>query len=469
MGEPRSSLKKFDVPLEEATSASPEALQFLAKAFRQHFSSDQSGTIALYERAIDIDPNFALAYASVGIPYMMRGNLPKAIQNETKAFELRNRLTGQLKYLAETLYYNIGLGDLVTPLPIYQEWVRTFPLDGVAHTNYSGELYQLGRYDEAAAEAREGIRLMPQLGLGGYASLMYSTVYAGRLEEAKLIAAEAMAKQRDDWGIHGMLHLIAFLQHDDAIMHAEEEWLDAHTRPGYAAYVSAYYGRFGDSRRRTEEIEKQVGSTSVIADALYDRLALDEAEVGDLASVERILKVRFPPRQPQAALSDLALALARTGHAQEGESMAAAFDHLAPHGTLMQFYTLPTIRASIKLSQNDPAGAVRLLEPARDYELTDASGFNSVYPAYIRGLAYLKLGQGDAAAHEFQKLIDHPAIVGRDVIGALAHLQMGRAQAMSGNRDAARGSYQDFLKIWKDADPDIPIYKQAKAEYASLL
>jgi tetratricopeptide (TPR) repeat protein len=202
---------------------------------------------------------------------------------------------------------------------------------------------------------------------------------------------------------------------------------------------------------------------------LYDRLALDEAEVGDLASVERILKVRFPHRQPQAALSDLALALARTGHAQEGESMAAAFDHLAPHGTLMQFYTLPTIRASIKLSQNDPAGAVRLLEPARDYELTDASGFNSVYPAYIRGLAYLKLGQGDAAAHEFQKLIDHPAIVGRDVIGALAHLQMGRAQAMSGNRDAARGSYQDFLKIWKDAYPDIPIYKQAKAEYASLL
>ena len=469
MGESRASLKKFDVPLEMATSASPEALQFLAKAFRQHVSPDVSGTIALYERAIDIDPNFALAYASVGTQYLQMGNMPKAIQNETKAYELRYRLTGQLKYLAETLYYDAGLQDLITALPIYQEWLQTFPLDGVAHHNYAGELYLLGRYDESAAEAREAIRLMPQLGVGGYSALIYSTVYAGRLEEAKLIAAEAKAKKWDDWRVHVMLHLIAFLQNDDPTMHAEEQWLDAHGHPGYAAYVSAYYGRFGDSLRRTEEIEKQVGSTSVIADGLYDRLALNEAEVGELGSVERILKRRFPPRQPQAAVTDLALALARTGHAQEAESMAAGFDHTLPHHTLVQFYTLPTIRAAIKLSQNDPAGAIRLLEPTRDYEFVDAPGFDSIYPAYIRGLAYLKLGQGDPAAHEFQKLIDHPAIVGRDVIGALAHLQMGRAQAMSGNRDAARGSYQDFLKIWKDADPDIPIYKQAKAEYASLL
>jgi tetratricopeptide (TPR) repeat protein len=148
--------------------------------------------------------------------------------------------------------------------------------------------------------------------------------------------------------------------------------------------------------------------------------------------------------------------------------MAEVISHESPQNTLVQYYSLPVIRAASKLSEKNPEAAIEILRPAEKYELALPDGFTSVYPAYLRGLAYLQLGQGRQAATEFQKLLDHPAIVGRNVIGALSHLQIGRAQMMAGDKDAARKAYQDFLTIWKDADPDVPIYKQAKAEFAKL-
>jgi tetratricopeptide (TPR) repeat protein len=165
---------------------------------------------------------------------------------------------------------------------------------------------------------------------------------------------------------------------------------------------------------------------------------------------------------------DLALLLARSGQIEEAEKLAEEINRESPQDTLVQYYQLPTIRAAIKLHQKDPTTAIKILRPAEKYDLAYPDSFNSVYPAYIRGLAYVQLSQGRQAAVEFQKLLDHPAIVGRDVTGALAHLQIGRAQAMMGDNAAARKSYQDFLTLWKDADPDIPIFKEAKAEYAKL-
>ena len=164
----------------------------------------------------------------------------------------------------------------------------------------------------------------------------------------------------------------------------------------------------------------------------------------------------------------LALAFARTGNTEQARKMADALDQDYPLDTLVQNYSLPTIRAAMKSNANDPAGAIAALQPSLKYELSYNWSFNSLYPAYIRGLSYLQLGQGRLAAAEFQKLVDHRGLVGIDVIGVLAHLQMARAQKMMGDEDSAHKWYEDFLALWKDADPDIPIYQQAKAEYARL-
>jgi len=475
MGEPEESLRKFGKPLELATSSSPEALQLLARAFRQHRSpTDRAATLSMYERAIDIDPSFALAYASVGTLYLADGNTTQAIAKEKKAYELRDRLTGQLKFLAETLYYAIGTGDLEQAFPVYQEWVKTFPLDGVAHNNFALELYFLARYDQAAAEAREAIRLMPMQGVGSYWPLMASTAYANRLDEAKVIFAQAQAKKVDSPEMHDLRHMIAFLQHDESAMREELTWLGgrkagaARQREGE---VQAFYGHFDAARRllrhQFEDSAENAASPFLLPAFVLD-LGLQEAEVGNTTAAQRLGKDSTQLRKNRGAEVDLALLLARSGQIEQAEKLAEKINRESPQDTLVQYYQLRTIRAAIKLHQKDPVTAIKILRPAGKYDLAYPDSFNSVYPAYIRGLAYLRLNQGRQAAVEFQKLLDHPAIVGRHVTGALAHLQIGRAWAMMGDNAAARKSYQDFLTLWKDADPDLPIFREAQAEFAKL-
>ena len=475
MGEPSESVRKFNQPLELATSASPEALQLVARGFKQHMSRDSAGTISLYERATDIDPFFALAYASVGTIYMENGDYAKALANETKAFQLRDRLTGQLKYLAETLYYSVGLGDVRAATPVYQEWVRTFPLDGVAHMNFAANLYYLGKYDEAAAEAREAERLMPQLlGTGAYYDQMSSETFGNRLEEAKATFSTAQARGVDDSNLHSLRHLIAFLQHDDFAMRQELTWLTNHnaTVRSLGADTSAllYYGHFNETRTLMQQA-KDLGANKTTANdfrhwELYR--ALQYISVEEWADAQQTLKDSAPFDRSRGGQLMLALASAELGDVGRAEKLVESINQQAPQDTMVQFYCLPAIRATIELQRHNPAAAIEILQPAEQYEYALPNYFSDMYPTYIRGLAYLQLGQGQAASVEFQKMLDHPAIVGRDVIGALAHLQLGRAQAMMGDKAAARKSYQDFLTLWKDADPEIPIYKQAKAEYARL-
>jgi tetratricopeptide (TPR) repeat protein len=475
MGEPKESLAQFNQPLELATSASPEALQLVAKAFRQHRSPDIPATIALYERAIDLDPSFALAYASVGTLYFTIGNLPKAIANETKAYELRDRLTGQLKYLAETLYFGVGQGDLRAAYPIYQDWVRTFPLDGVARNNFGAELFYLGKYDEAAAEEREAQRLMPMLvGPGSDFDQMSAETYGNRLEKAKATFSAAQARGFDDVRMHLLRHLIAFLQRDEISMQQELTWLSNHNAEvlslGQQSAVQMYYGRFQDARQLLSKSRALAADKAHAADfrAYQMDFALQSAAVEDWISAQRMTKESGPYDHSRRVQLQIALASAQIGDAEGADKLVAVMNQQAPQDTLMQFYYLPTIRAAMELQRHNPTAAIEILRPTEPYELIVGDNFSSMYPTYFRGLAYLQLGQGKPAAMEFQKLLDHSAIVGKDVTGALAHLQLGRAQAMMGDKAAARKSYQDFLTLWKYADPGIPIYKQAKAEYAQL-
>jgi eukaryotic-like serine/threonine-protein kinase len=486
MGEPASSVKKYNQPLEEVTSSSPEAIQLLSQGFRQQLSNTPTPALTIsllsfYKRAVDLDPSFALAWASLGIMYRMQLNASLAIEAEAKAYELRNRLIPQLRYLIVTLYLMTG-GDLEKACPVFEDWVRTFPLDGVAHHNFGAALAYLGQFDRAADEYREALRLSPTM--TGYDSLMYSTLSAGRLAEAKAVFEEAQSHKLDSIKMHAGAQLLAFLQHDETGLQTQLAWArgdseaEAELLQG-VAIEKAYHGQFRESQmilhkaeqRRQNMAERVKGSPMANEmTGFYLDVARQEAEGGSLGGAHHLLS-SLREGDPRLALfsEDFALLDARAGDLRQAQKITFSISHNSPADTLVQNYTLPAIYAAIKLRQNDPAGAITILQPALRYDLAyPQTGFNSLYPAYLRGLAYLGMGEGRLAALEFQKLIDHPAIVGRNDIGALSYLQLGRAQTMTGDKPAARNSYASFLTLWKDADPDLPALKQAKAEYAKL-
>ena len=234
--------------------------------------------------------------------------------------------------------------------------------------------------------------------------------------------------------------------------------------------VETYYGHFRLGRRLVEQaIAPPERSNEFSPASYYAGEAAREAEVGHLTEAQREATTALDGPQDRYTKLSLALAFALAGDLAQAQKLADALSQDFPLDTMAQNYYLPTIRAAMKLHSNDPAGAIEILRPALKYELAEVLGFNSLYPAYVRGCAYLQMGDGRSAAVEFQKLLDHPGLVGREVIGALSHLQIARAQKISGDNAAARKSYEEFLALWKDADPDIPIYRQAKAEYARLL
>ena len=255
----------------------------------------------------------------------------------------------------------------------------------------------------------------------------------------------------------------------------QEMWSWAAGKPIAGSFLSdrsrveAYHGHFREAHRLTEQAIELDSKSD--ARALSQRLlveALPEAEVGNSAQAQRAAAKALAIAPDRNTRLVVALSFARAGDVGEAQKLADAVSQDAPLNTVVQNYCLPTIRAAMKLDKNDPAAAVEILRPTVKYDLAYPASFNGLYPAYIRGLAYLHMGEGRLAAAEFQKLLDHPGIVGRDVTGALSHLQLARAQKMMGDQSAARKSYEDFLTLWKDADSDIPIYRQAKAEYARL-
>jgi eukaryotic-like serine/threonine-protein kinase len=258
----------------------------------------------------------------------------------------------------------------------------------------------------------------------------------------------------------------------------QEQWSWAVGQPGAdhdslygRAQVESYHGHYRDYRRvlaQAKDLAMKEGAL-LYADLYNSDDVLHEAEAGNSAQARRKAGNSLKGVQNRATQLVLALALARAGDIAQAQKLADTISQEAPLNTMVQNYSLPTIRAAMKLNTNDPAGAVEILRATAKYELAMPGGFDSLYPVYIRGLAYLRMGEGRLATAEFQKLLDHPGIIGRFVIGALSHLQMARAQKMAGNEAAARKSYEDFLTLWKDADADLPVYQQAKAEYAKLL
>ncbi len=472
LGEPRSSLQQYSKPLDVATSSSPEALQLLTEGFRHHLSRDQLA-ISYYQRAIDADPDLALAYLALAARYSNdTETADQAIPPVKKAFELRHRLTGPATFLAETLYYSLGTGELEKAIPVYQQWTETFPLDIRARSNFSTCLRLLGQPEKSIPQAREAARLLPSV--SSYFNLVFSLILADQPHEAKAALDEAQSGGIDGDDLHYLRGLIAFLEDDMPARKEQFTWStgkpnakQTFTGEGDA---EAYYGRFRNARKiykESIEIAKKAGAIDDVA-AYHLELAQQEAAVGNLSNARQLAQgaESESPNSEQKLL--LALVLAQTGDIDQARQLADAASKKFPLYTLVQDYSLPAIQAAIKLQTGDPASAVEGLRVTEPYELAYPDSFNSLTPSYLRGLAYLRMGNGPLAAAQFQKVIDHPGIVGRSVLGSVARLQLGRALVMSGDNAGARKAYEEFLRLWREADPEILIYREAKTEYAKL-
>jgi eukaryotic-like serine/threonine-protein kinase len=469
LGEPAESLTRFNQPLEKASSASLEALQTGAEGNKLFLAGNPEGALKLYQQAVELDPNFALIHGRMGATYLFLGKTELSAPSYTRAYQLRDRLTEKDRLNTEINYYGRVTGDWEKEYSSVLRFLEIFPRDVLAHANLRAAFVYLGQPDRAADEAAETARLQPSAYYFG--SAIQSIRFASRFNEAKSWLAKADALKLDNSLIRRERLIVAFATGDrdnvEKILKDEEQgsYRDAFLHEH--SLIEIQQGHFHSAERlRLQALD---GTSKAGNDDWWVILtALEDAEVGKSVEARRYESKAAARQLDRTGKIALALVLARSGETKEAGRLADQASAERPDDTLVQHYFVPTIRASIKLQQHDPAAAIDLLRGTAKYDLAFTGLFDYVYPAYIRGLAYLGLGDGQSAAAQFQKLIDNRGITVRHVIGPLARLQLGRAQKMMGDNASARKSYEEFLNLWKDADPDLPVYRQAKAEYAQL-
>ena len=472
LGESLSTVQKFDTPLEQATTSSLEALKAYSAGYQSAIGKgDFTAARHLFQQAIKLDPNFAMAYLGLGLSSGVVGETALASENIRKAFELRAGISEREKLWIDSEYQKNITGNRERTQQVFEVWAQTYPRDWVPRHELGSVYYELGQYDKAVPEFREALQLYPESGLI-YDSLVLTYTGLNRLEEARASADKAKTKRIDSPELRLNLYALAFLQNDAEGM-AEQVAFGA-GKPGLEnqllgneAETAAYSGRL----RKAQDFSRQAVASAERAEekeaaATYETdAALREALFGN--EREALLRVASALRLSTGldAQYRAALALAFEGDTSRSETLGDELGKRFPEDTIVQYNYLPTLHAQLAISRNDPAKAIETLRATTPYELGGAGG---LYPVYVRGEAYLAAHQGSQAAAEFQKILDHSGVVLNGPIGALAHLQIGRAYVLQGDNAKAKAAYQDFLTLWKDADPDIPIFIAAKAEYAKL-
>jgi len=458
LGESVGSIQKFAMPVEQATTSSFEALK--AYSLGQEIKNEgkeASEAIPLFQRAVELDPKFAMAYGNLGSTYFMVGKDDLGIENIQKAYDLRDRASEREKFRITAYYFAAVTGDDERQRENSQQWVLAYPRDWVAHDFLGDVLDDLGHYGTAADEHSESVRLNPD-NMIDRANLVFSYLHLGQLDDAETTLRDGEKRKSDYAAFHAERYLLAFVRGEEAGMEQQAVWAAAKPEAeddmlALEANTAAYSGRLARARDL---------SARAIADA---DAALWEALFGNSGEARRRAAVALSSSTQRDVQCEAAFALALGGDIARAQSLADDLAKRFPKDTILQFNYLPTIRAQLALSRDDPSTAIEVLQTAGPYELSPRSG---LYPVYVRGEAYLAAHQGSEAASEFQKILDHRGVVANEPIGALAHLQIGRAYAAQGNTAKAKAAYKDFLTLWKDADPSIPILKQAKAEYAKL-
>jgi tetratricopeptide (TPR) repeat protein len=488
LGESLATVQKFDVPLIEATTSSLEALQAYSLGVKATNEEGAGSGLSYYQRAIQLDPTFAMGYYQLGASYYTLGELARAREYFTKAFELREHAGEREKLTISADYHASVTGQLDKAQQTFQDLIVASPRDFAAYANLGITYASQGLYEKAAEATRQAKHLAPDA-VSLYSNLANNLLALQRLDEAHKTIQEAQARKLDNFGFHGVLYVLGFLGANPSVMTEQERWFaaDAGVQSlglSLAADTEAYAGHLSKARELTRQsVDSALRADSSENGAIFWEIAaLREAAFGNRAEARRAAAtgLKLAPAA-QGVSAEAALTYAMIGDALTAETLAQALNKRYPLDTQMQSLWVPTIEAQLAINRKAP-GAVRLLQnaspPIEFGAIQFANSISCLYPTYIRGQAYLLSEQGAAAAAEFQKILDHSGIVWNCWTGALAHVGVARANALQAKNstgadgDAARNralaAYKDFLTLWKDADPDIPVYRQAKAEYAKL-
>ena len=473
LGESLGSVQKFDAPLEQATTNSLEALQAYSLAQQQRArGADEDEAIPFLKRAIELDPNFAMAYATLGTVYGQTigpPNVDLSIKYLKKAFELRDRVSEREKLYLASRYYESVTRELDKAIEGYELYKSTYPRDSRPYNNLAAIYRDIGNYEEAAENAREAIRLRPDH-IFPYALLASAYVGLNRWQEAKAICEKAIAEKLDGPGIRWKMYIIAFIENDAAAMQRQLEWAKSKgegTRvPFFQALVAAYWGKLHQSRKFfSQAIEiRRADHDEEAASSLTIQQARIDAQFGFLRRAKD-QAISTAGAIPQSDKDVAAVTLALVGEADRAQALVNELEKRFPQDTCLNNVLAPSVHAAIEINRNNANRAIELLRSTVPYELGANADF---LPIYLRGLAYLRMRAGKEAAAEFQKILDHRGAAPLSVLHVLARPGLARAYALSGETTKARAAYEEFFALWKDADPDIPILKQAKAEYAKL-
>jgi eukaryotic-like serine/threonine-protein kinase len=473
LGESLPSIQKFGAPVEQATTSSFEALRafHLGQELRGKFN--ERGAIPLYKRAVELDSNFALAYAELALAHSNTGQNRPAAEYAKKAFELQDRVSEPEKFEISARYYRSATGEMDKLIEVAEQWKRTYSSNAIPHNLLALSYNTIGQYERVIEETREAIRLGAKFS-GPYSQMATAYVRLNRFDEARGVIEEAFAQDIDSTLLHYRLYEIAFIQGDEAGMTQQIDWarhsLDGSEAFGLLAEMAAFSGQMRQVQefsRRGSDLDQR-GNIETAArltepDAARNAVLGNCRKAPENAATAQILAraLVFNARSNTAVMRPIALALC--GEIAPAQSLANELAKESPKDTAINAIWLPAIRAAIEIRKDNAAGAIQLLQAVRPYEA--ASFF---WPTYIRALAYLRQKAGPEARAEFQKILDHRGWDPTSYLYPLAHLGLARAASLAGDVAGSRKAYQDFLTMWKDADADLPILIEAKKEYAGL-
>jgi len=488
LGESLATVQRFDIPLAEATTSSLEALKAFSLGETAYREKGIAAALTYHQRAIELDPNFAMGYHAVGLDYFSLSQLGRTSEYMTKAFQLREHASEREKLTITSDYYRNVTGEVGKAAQTVQESIENYPHDAQNYADL-GILYALqGQFDKAVEVSRQGRQLAPDQ-LVNYVNPANYSLALQHFDESRQLIHDAQARNMDDYLFHNALYALAFLGSDAAAMAEQQQWFVGRAEyenygPALASDTEAYAGHLA----KAQELTKRAVDSALTVDgkeaaAIWQaNAALEQASYGNARQARQAAAaaLQLAPTS-QGAESEVALAFAMAGDTARAESLVQELGKRFPLDSQMQTLWLPPIQAQLALDKKNPAAALNVLQGSSSIELAQIPFVNNLsclYPVYVRGEAYLAAKQGSAAAAEFQKILDHSGIVWNCWTGALAHLGLARANVLEStssqgaDADAARtralAHFKDFLTLWKTADPDIPILKQAKAEYANL-
>jgi tetratricopeptide (TPR) repeat protein len=468
LGESLPSVQKYDMPLSEATTSSLDALKALSLGDSKHNASQELAALPQYQKAVELDPNFAMAYARLGAVYNNLGQSELSEQNRKKAFELRDRASEREKlYIASHYYADAGQLDKgITALELYKQ---TYPRDFVPFNNVASIYNQLGQFENALDNARQAVEIDPEGGTG-YENLAQAYAGLNRLDEAKATLNAGLKHVPKSAMLHYMLAGVAANQNDPTTMEHELELTQAAGPEGQFVALSCrislavYHGQLKRARELESKAEDMARQANLIEATASGRAqqALWDAVFGLRAQAIQTANEALQTSQSAKVTPTVASTFALAGEEDKALKLANELAAKRPYDTFVQYVQVPTIKAIVELKHHQPAKAIDLMDSAMVYARTDSGVL------YVRGMAYLEGKQGKEAADAFQKIIDFKSVHDVDPTAALAHLGLGRAYELQGDTARSRIAYQDFLALWKDADPDIPLLREAKSEYARI-